>query len=1787
MQTIDLLTEIGRLFPGGESVQILAALRKDPLVWGSLQKEDFLQAALSGAGSQVLYWSPGYLAMLSLSGVEPQNLRAEPLTSLDGALQENVLRAYQYAQGTATIPGGLAEAGLLALALRERRRLTGAWSGLLKELLPKPNQAETASAIWRTPLACLYSLVPDPEDMLRELAVKTKLQVPLEWLAHVVVSQPLGANEQTQILTRVLKQLPVEVQLGVLRSLSLHGSEDLARSVASQLVIGHPAFANVRVQHGSDKTGPSHLSERALSLQQMGTFYQLAGDPEQALSLLTATEEVLGQWAAGLYLQRFNLHTQESGQEATLPDPQWLSRLADMAEWMDQDLGVVLASHPNPSCILDQVSPVDENGFLQLRRAHMLFKSDPPVARDLAHQGVQTLLADVRQRGIPFNGAYVFMWQPGESIKILCDLGLLDEALRLAEAFIALRPTDVRLLDQAGAIMEQLGHIDQAVCAAQNVAALAPDVADWRRILAARLGKAGQWAQSFEEWQKVLVLSETKSLRDRLACAESGLRAGQHTRAVDICETVLQQEPNHGAALGLMGQALISQGEMQQAMSYLVRATLLAPEELSSWLTLAQVQHELEGPQRAMETLRSAVAAVPEAADGYLALGQACLSAGLLAEAAPHLKKALQLSKGSGAAALSYGRVLRLLGHTDEARQVLEQARPDWKANPELAYEYAQVLLDLNDADSALHILEAALQNGRLPVDAHLLYAKILLGEYQSGNQMWDAEVSQSRMMQADQALRRILEMVPDSLEGRFLMADILREKGELEDALELYRALAETPAASDPELSWRVQSGLSRTAMRLGQTDLALAALREAVQVKPGSLQLQRGLAEASLRANLADEALETANAALQLAPDDLENLIWFANLAFRLGETNKAVDALERAVQIDINRPDLRIRLAEGQMSAGDLAAARAGLEKVLDMDQSGQSELRQAGQLYMRMEDRPAALECFNRALIADSDAPADMLFEIARLHAQMGNLEASLTLTQRVLDEDPDNLPTFLFQTDLLGRLNRPQAALALLERALRIVQAGGEDSLPAGEHLGEIHQRFTNLLYAEGDLAAALYHAEKALALNPDRAGLLYKAADLALALLQNEQAGRILDQAMPKDPGSLSSFLDQQGRDGLDLLCLQIEFALANEQIENARAWVGAGLEREPESARLLSAMARVLAREGDIRASDGMYDLAIAAAKKEHPDDSDAGLLWQAQAALEVQRWQDSLALFKSYVQRRPGEARAHLALARFLVLAAERQRLCAAAGCRFHAPGPQFLDEDHQTAFDEAIRSTVRLASSGELTRWQVRGQAVFNPSIQASKALAALPACVEDTAALVATLRQLNNRTAAIQVAQRSMKEASVLIQLALCYLGKDAREGVEIAEQSVWAEPMNPLAQAVLAKLAGQAGDLQKSLRAYSEALKIWANEPEWHDAAGDLCIRTDQLARAIEHRSQAAALVPHRAAFAFKLGQACLSQADTAEAIEHLEKATMLDVQMTEAWLALATAYYMVGQLPQALEAAKLASELAPSTSEGLLIAGETALAMGQIDLALEFGQSASRREPEKPDAFLFLSNVWVLKNRPVEGLNMLEHASPAIRNNYPVAFERACLIHKVHGARPALEVLEKLAKDYPEEPGLIGYLARVQAECGELKQAERNALKALRLDPEQPDLALMLGQLQRKSGQLDQAVYLLGESIRLAPDHLESYLELASVHQERREYDQALEIYRQAMRIAPNDYQAYYQSGLILRDSKDYSGAETMLRRAADLASDNLTIRRQLVAVIAMNLVHSKQEVMS
>jgi tetratricopeptide (TPR) repeat protein len=154
-------------------------------------------------------------------------------------------------------------------------------------------------------------------------------------------------------------------------------------------------------------------------------------------------------------------------------------------------------------------------------------------------------------------------------------------------------------------------------------------------------------------------------------------------------------------------------------------------------------------------------------------------------------------------------------------------------------------------------------------------------------------------------------------------------------------------------------------------------------------------------------------------------------------------------------------------------------------------------------------------------------------------------------------------------------------------------------------------------------------------------------------------------------------------------------------------------------------------------------------------------------------------------------------------------------------------------------------------------------------------------------------------------------------------------------------------------------------------------------------------------------------------------------------------------------------------------------------------------------------------------------------------------------------------------------------------LAEAQLACGDKSAAELSAQKSLKLNEVQPKMQQFLGKLEFDGGHLDQAIFHYSQAIAQAPQEVEVYLDLSNAYQQQREYEEALKTLQTAMDLAPQDTRAILAAVNLLRNAKDYTRAEALLRKAAEMAPNDLNIRRQLGAVIALNMVHSSQEASS
>ncbi|MDD5368083.1 MAG: tetratricopeptide repeat protein [Anaerolineaceae bacterium] len=1541
---------------------------------------------------------------------------------------------------------------------------------------------------------------------------------------------------------------------------------------------------------------PTEPVEFAQVRQQLASMLQIAGRPGEALPLLETARTVLRHRQASLSLQISQSAAKQKNHLTALTASEQAFHLAPDSTRARSEFAAELVRNGRPDEAASLLKDcIDQPDYLIVATQLATRKGDLTSARTYANQLFDQL---IRSKAKSTTASYSLR-QIAELAQSLLDLNLYEDAATAAEKGLQSYPTSLELLDVLSQAYRASGQPTLAAKAAYLAASMAPHRIELHRLLADVLEETGDWIGCLGERNQVLKMNPAPLTDDLLAAAASAIRAGRTEEAIAACQAILERDPDSGLAQAYYGEALAKKGEIPAAVQRLTQATLLAPDQSQPWISLSNL-HELAGDHRkAMETLRSASHAAPQTAEIQLALAQACLAEGSPSEALPALRRAVSLAPQTSSVAQRLGQTLFDLGHLEEASQVVERARYTWPTLPGLALCQAKILIGLGDIQAAIPALETVLHSQPNDIEPYLLYGRsvVTLSEQASTNPAIRLDLASVR-----QHMLKALAIDSENYEARLLMAEVQTAGGDLSEALATYQELSEMEKANDPTWSWRIHLGMGRVAMDLGQMDTAIAALQEAVQTRPDDLRIHQALAEAYHAANLTEEALIKARTALGMAPHNVANLIWYARIAVAMKDEGEAINALEHAIELAPERAGIRNHLALVQLQINDRNAARKTLESILSLENVDQTDLRATASHFLALGDQNNAVACLKQAIEHTPQTSADLWAELASLQHQIGDHPSALDAIRTALEIRPSDPCLHTLHGNLLTAENKTQAAISCYEQALNLSKTG-EGSPSSAEVSGwsyppenntpiRLHLQIAGLLRSTGDLRSALSHSEQAIHLEPDNLEARYAAAETAYSLLELDKASDLVNwaplNALPTEfnpgmPVSLPKEITNR-QTALRLLTLQAELFLETYNQDMALNALSRAKVFSSDDARLCAAMARIAAWKGELAEGSHLLENAIAGLQSSIHEGIDGHpTLSIAEAALALGQWKIAIPLFHQTARNLPLEPLAQLALARSLVKAVEAQRVYMELGATQHAPGIEKCGEAAYQQFEQAILAANRLSNSDLVAVWHKRGQAAFHPAEKTMKSLQTIASTPDDLAALMAA-GLLADRVVPVELADRFPNHPSVLLQKSLSQQNEHPEDAFITAQTLVTIQPDHPLYQALLAKIAMKVANPVLACQAIEAALSTWPDEPAWHALAAESSAACNDRPRSLDHWKLAYDQDPENPEYAHTLGEAYLLCGDVTHAIQTLNHAADAQPDRLETWIALGDAHRIAEDYPQAIACAEKAISLAPNQVAPILASGEIALAAGEPDLAKARAEAALSLKPGHPKAILLIARALVHQGHPSEALRTVETALAQTIDSFELLLERTRLIHSTQGAASALQALQELAQQFPEEALAQAELAASLAEAGQKEAAEKAAQAALLLEPDLPSLHLLLGRIQRTSGQLDQAIHHLSEAIRQDGHNIDAYLELGRTHQDRREHDQALKIYEQASMIAPRDARLFYQSGLAMKEMKDYPNAELMLRKAAQFAPEDLNIRRQLAAMIAINLVHNPQE---
>jgi tetratricopeptide (TPR) repeat protein len=1337
--------------------------------------------------------------------------------------------------------------------------------------------------------------------------------------------------------------------------------------------------------------------------------------------------------------------------------------------------------------------------------------------------------------------------------------------------------------------------------------------------------------------------SSTIPLEDLYAYAKCALNANNLPLTLNICSEILSIDQEDCQALIYSGEAYLRIGETEKGMGFLIQATQNSPHVPDGWLALAEAQKSIYPTKTVIETLLNASKAVPNSYQIHFALGGLYLLDNAPTLALPELLSAVTLSPENPQILVDYGRALKLIGNIEECRVVLAKAYQLEPNFPGLAKQYAKILIEQGMLEEAIPPLEL-LVNSKLSQDItiYLDYARVVLTLNKLGSIQFPpvkALIALNEVLQIDpthvEAKALIAETLAASGDNEMafqayreaLDTPLIEDRNWLERLSYGFGSVANSIGKYDIAIAALQEAGSinpSNPAIfkSLSSAFFAANLLEDSIRSARNVLVIDGDNPD-----NLAWFANQVTNLICNNKAD-------FSNPPSTISKTvtTEAMNALLKAIHLAPTRTDLLIQLGNFQSSLGATAEAQETFASIALLDFAAIDDLKSAAEYLSGIGNYSAAIACLENGIVQDQKSvnkhDASLYVKLAQEYVKNNDHTSAINTLDKAIEILPGESSLIPQKINILLELSQPIEALNCIETAI---------------HENTIEKPDIDLLFLAskinrsiGDFYTAVKYAQKGIAISREMSGnedlstlaprYQTQISEIFRALIQPDLANDIIKGIKIASP---LDFTNEQ--DYLDFICLHTELALEVDDLIRPEIQ---DLQLElsnPFFSRLMAIKARLMNKAGNYKQAEQILQLAINSYMKQDLNTILPG--WEIahskylnmnsiiEAALDLGLWEHAVNGSLRIIDFSSGEPLSYLNLAKASVLEAEFYNLCEILDVSKHQPSKEAISKDTHNQLKKYLDNVKSILGSynddqfingleftdEQIYRWHARADIAFNQFGETNQdpvEIITNNLAPDDASAVIYHLHQIdlhvpesNSVNKIIKIARSFPRNPLVLLQVALAIYEdnpEDAMKSLQaVLDQHPYSRvPIIAFCDILLAKIALNLEEYAVAQKAVENAIEIWHDEPGWHFIAAKIYKQSSDSTGAINHLLVATSLCPKNSSYQLDLGKLYFDNADDdphqiKQALKCFENALELNPNDISSLLLLANTQYKLNDFKNAEINARNALMIAPNRGDVYQLLGEIAIRNDDFQGAYNYANHAIQLSPKDPQSTIILARALSALGRHNEALAKLNTMVLTVPDPKYLHLERVKILQQINGPKGVLEELQKLVTSYPDDIYLLTALARVYVDIDETDNAIITAQQALKICPEktprneQASIHLLLGKMLHQIGQLDQSIFHLNEAIHLAPDRLEPYLELGLARKERREYQQAIQLFEQATTIAPDDPRAPYQAGLALKESKDYRSSETMLRRAVNLAPHDLNIRRQLAAVVALNLVHN------
>ncbi|MBT3350850.1 MAG: tetratricopeptide repeat protein [Nitrospinaceae bacterium] len=292
-------------------------------------------------------------------------------------------------------------------------------------------------------------------------------------------------------------------------------------------------------------------------------------------------------------------------------------------------------------------------------------------------------------------------------------------------------------------------------------------------------------------------------------------RSGSLLKAGEICQSILNLDPNNAEALHLLGIISYQEGKNENAVDLMSRALDINPDFTDAHSNLGIALHDLGKLDEAVASYRKALDIEPNSPNALGNLGSALRDLGKLDEAVASYRKALDISPNFVGAHNNLGTIIRELGNLDEA---VASHRKALDIDPNFASAHNNLgiaLRDLGKLDEAAASYRKALDINPNFVNAH--------------NNLGNVFRDLGKLDEAAASYRKALDIDHDFTDAHNNLGVALNNLGKLDEAVASYRkALDIDPDFADAHNNLGVALG------ELGEQEEAITCHRRATILNP-----------------------------------------------------------------------------------------------------------------------------------------------------------------------------------------------------------------------------------------------------------------------------------------------------------------------------------------------------------------------------------------------------------------------------------------------------------------------------------------------------------------------------------------------------------------------------------------------------------------------------------------------------------------------------------------------------------------------------------------------------------------------------------------------------------------------------------------------------------------------------------------------------------------------------------------------------------------------------------------